>query len=47
MSAQGNTEKVLRNLHILLSKSEPYPKEPSKVIINKQEMLDLLSELNS
>ena len=47
MSAQGNTEKVLRNLHILLSESEPYPKEPSKVIINKQEMLDLLSELNS
>ena len=47
MSAQGNTEKVLRNLHILLSKSEPYSKEPSKVIINKQEMLDLLSELNS
>lgn len=47
MSAQSNTEKVLRNLHVLLSKSEPYPKEPSKVIVNKQEMLDLLSELNS
>ena len=32
MGAQDNTEKVLRSLHVLLSKSEPYPKEPSKVI---------------
>ncbi len=46
MSAQDNIEKVLRNLHVLLSKSEPYAKEPSKVIIDKQEMLDLLSQLN-
>ena len=46
MGAQDNTEKVLRSLHILLSKSEPYPKEPSKVIIDKQQVLDLLSQLN-
>jgi hypothetical protein len=46
MSAQDNTEKVLRSLHVLLSKSEPYAKEPSKVIVDKQQMLDLLSELN-
>ena len=46
MSAQDNIEKVLRNLHVLLSKSEPYAKEPSKVIIDKQEVLDLLSQLN-
>lgn len=46
MSAQDNIEKVLRSLHVLLSKSEPYAKEPSKVIVDKQEMLDLLSELN-
>ena len=46
MSAQDNTEKILRSLHVLLSKSEPYPKEPSKVIVDKQEILDLLSELN-
>lgn len=46
MGAQDNTEKVLRSLHVLLSKSEPYPKEPSKVIIDKQKVLDLLAELN-
>lgn len=47
MSAQSNTEKVLRSLHVLLSKSEPYSKEPTKVIVDKQQMLDLLSELNT
>lgn len=47
MSAQDNIEKVLRNVHVLLSKSEPYPKEPSKVILDKQEMLDLLTQLNT
>lgn len=46
MSAQDNIEKVLRNLHVILSKSEPYAKEPSKVIVDKQEMLDLLTQLN-
>lgn len=46
MSAQDNIEKVLRKLHISLSKSPAYQKEPSKVIVDKQEMLDLLSELN-
>ena len=46
MSAQDNTEKILRSLHILLSKSEPYQKEPSKVIVDKQQILDLLTELN-
>ena len=46
MSAQDKIEKVLRQLHVILSKSEPYKKEPSKVIVDKQEMLDLLAELN-
>lgn len=46
MSAQDNTEKVLRSLHIMLSKSPLYDKEPSKVLIDKQKMLDLLNELN-
>lgn len=46
MSTQDNMEKILRSLHVLLSKSEPYPKEPSKVIVDKQLMLDLLNELN-
>ena len=47
MSAQSNTEMVLRSLLVLLSKSEPYSKEPTKVIVDKQQMLDLLSELNT
>lgn len=47
MSAQSNTENVLRSLHVLLSKSEPYKIEPNKVIVDKQQMLDLLSELNA
>ena len=38
MSANDKTEKVLRELHILLSKSEPYKKEPTKVIVDKQKM---------
>ena len=46
MSAQDNTEKILRSLHILLSKSEPYGKEPTKVIVDKQQVLDLLAQLN-
>ena len=46
MSAQDNTEKILRSLHILLSKSEPYSKEPTKVIVDKQQVLDLLTQLN-
>jgi hypothetical protein len=47
MGAQDNTEKVLRALHVLLSKSEPYAKEPSKVIVDKQQILQLLSNLNT
>lgn len=46
MSAQDNIEKILRNLHVMLSKSEVYPKEPSKVIVDKQQFVELLSELN-
>ena len=46
MGTQDNIEKVLRSLHVLLSKSEPYGREPSKVIVDKQQMLDLLSQLN-
>ena len=47
MGAQDKTEKVLRALHVLLSKSEPFPNEPGRVIVDKQEMLDLLANLNT
>lgn len=46
MGVQDDTEKVLRALHVMLAKGEQYPKEPSKVIVDKQQMLDLLSVLN-
>lgn len=45
MGAQDNTERVLRSLHILLSRSEVYPKEPSKVIIDRDQMVRLLNDL--
>lgn len=46
MSAQDQTEKVLRKLHILLSESEVYNKEKNLVIVDKKEMIRLLGALN-
>lgn len=46
MSAQDDVEKVLRSLHVMLSKGEAVDGDATKVIIEKQKMLDLLSELN-
>lgn len=47
MSAQDKTEKILRELHIALSKGEAVPKQPEKVIVDRQKMTDLLKELNA
>lgn len=46
MGAQDRTEKVLRSLHVMLSKSEIYPSQPTKVIVDKEVMLELLKDLN-
>lgn len=46
MSAQDKIENVLRDLHILLSKSEVYDKEKGLVVVNKKEMLGLFTDLN-
>lgn len=46
MGAQDDMEKVLRNFHLLFSKSEVYAKEPSKVIVDKQVAIELLADLN-
>jgi hypothetical protein len=46
MSAQDDVEKVLRNLHVMLSKSEPVKGAPGKVAVDKQKMIDLLTEMN-
>lgn len=47
MSVQDKTEQVLRDIHILLSQSEVYDKETSRVIVNKKEILILLQSLNA
>lgn len=46
MSAQDDVEKVLRSLHVMLSKSEPVSGQPGKVVVDKQKIIDLLAELN-
>ena len=47
MSAQDKTEKILRELHVALSKGENVPKQPNKVIVDRQKMTDLLTELDA
>lgn len=46
MSAQDKTEQVLRDIHIMFSRSEPYDKTASRVIVDKKAFLELLNRLN-
>lgn len=46
MSTQDNLEKILRQMHILISKGETFDESKDKVIISKKEMLRLLKDLN-
>lgn len=46
MGAQDRTEKVLRDIHVLFSKAEPYNGSKKDVIVDKNQMMDLLKELN-
>lgn len=45
MSSQDRLEKVLRDIHVLISKSEAYNKD--KIIVNKQDMFSLIDRLNA
>lgn len=45
MSAQDKTEEVLREIHLLFSKAEPYQDSRKKVVVDKTEVTDLLKEL--
>ncbi len=45
MGAQDKTEKVLRELHVLVSKSETYEKNPEQIIVEKKKLVDLLKEV--
>ena len=46
MGAQDRTEKVLRDMHVLFSKAQPYEGSTRNVIVDKNKMMDLLKELN-
>lgn len=46
MGAQENTERVLRDLHVLFSKAKPYDSKGNNVIVNKNSVMNLLKELN-
>ena len=46
MGAQDRTEKVLRDMHVLFSKAQPYEGSAKNVIVDKIAMMDLLKELN-
>lgn len=47
MGAQDRTEKVLRDMHVLFSKAQPYEGSKKNVIVDKNAMMDLLKELNT
>ena len=47
MPAADRTEKVLRDIHVLFSKAEPFEGSKINVVVNKNEVMDLLKELNS
>lgn len=46
MGAQDRTEKVLRDIHVLFSKAEPYSGSKKDVVVDKNQMMELLKELN-
>lgn len=46
MSTQDNLERILRQMHILISKGETFEQSKERVVINKKEMLKLLKDLN-
>lgn len=46
MGAQDRTERVLRDMHVLFSKAQPYEGSSKNVIVDKTAMMDLLKELN-
>ncbi|SDH67346.1 hypothetical protein SAMN05421493_1037 [Pseudobutyrivibrio sp. 49] len=47
MGAQDRTEKVLRDMHVLFSKAQPYEGSTKNVIVDKNAMMELLKDLNS
>ncbi len=46
MSTQDNLERVLRDIHILMSRSDLYDKTGEKIIVEKKLMMEQLNRLN-
>lgn len=46
MSPQDKLERVLKDIHVMLSKCETYNHQPDKVIVDRKQMLVLLDQLN-
>ena len=46
MSPQDKLERVLKDIHVMLSKCETYNHQPDKVIVDRKKMLVLLDQLN-
>lgn len=46
MSPQDKVERVLKEIHILFSKSESYQGKPDKVVVDRRKFLELLDRLN-
>lgn len=46
MGAQDNTEKVLRDIHVLFSKAQPYNGSAKDIVVDKLQVMELLKELN-
>lgn len=47
MSTQDNLERVLRDIHILMSRSDLYDKTGEKIIVEKKLMMEQLNRLNA
>ncbi len=47
MSAQDNLERVLRDIHVLISKSELYDNTGERIIVEKRPIFELLHRLNT
>lgn len=46
MSVQDNTERVLKSLHVMIAKGQMYEKDASRIVVEKDKILNLLLELN-
>ena len=46
MGAADRTEEVLKKIHVLFSKAEPYNGSKKRVVVEKSEMMELLKQLN-